>query len=122
MRQSLMLLAAAAAALSGITHAAVWQTPATPPAAPPAASAAQSALPPGAGRDTMVRVCSGCHSPEVAATQRLDAQGWRDLVNVMASNGAQASDAEFDQITAYLAASFPAKPGAASTPAVAAPH
>ncbi|HVW72851.1 MAG TPA: cytochrome c [Rhizomicrobium sp.] len=66
-------------------------------------------LPPGPGRDVMVKVCSQCHSPEIAAQQNLDAQGWKDLVNQMANNGAQASDADFDTITKYLTASFPPK-------------
>jgi competence protein ComEA len=66
-------------------------------------------LPAGEGRDVMVRVCSQCHSPEIAAHQNLDAQGWKDLVNQMANNGANATDAEFDTITKYLTATFPAK-------------
>lgn len=66
-------------------------------------------LPPGPGRDVMVRVCSQCHSPEIAAHENLDAQGWKDLVNQMANNGANATDAEFDTITKYLTATFPAK-------------
>src|ERR1700712_108847 len=65
------------------------------------------ALPEGPGRDVMVRVCAQCHSPEIAAQQKLDAQGWKDLVNQMANNGANATDAEFDTIAKYLAASFP---------------
>lgn len=64
-------------------------------------------LPEGPGRDVAVRVCSQCHSPEIAAHQNLDAQGWKDLVNQMANNGANATDAEFDTITKYLTASFP---------------
>jgi competence protein ComEA len=66
-------------------------------------------LPPGPGRDVMVKVCSQCHSPEIAAQQNLDAQGWKDLVNQMANNGAQASDADFDTIAKYLTATFPPK-------------
>ena len=66
-------------------------------------------LPEGPGRDVAVRVCAQCHSPEIAAQQRLDAQGWKDLVNQMANNGANASDAEFDTIAKYLTASFPPK-------------
>ena len=66
-------------------------------------------LPAGQGRDVMVRVCSQCHSPEIAAQQNLDAQGWKDLVNQMANNGANATDAEFDTITKYLTATFPPK-------------
>ena len=68
-----------------------------------------AALPAGPGRDVTVRVCAQCHSPEIAAHQNLDAQGWKDLVNQMANNGANATDAEFDTISKYLAASFPAK-------------
>ena len=67
------------------------------------------ALPEGPGRDVAVRVCSQCHSPEIVAHQTLDAQGWKDLVNQMANNGANATDAEFDTISKYLAASFPPK-------------
>ena len=67
------------------------------------------ALPPGPGRDVTVRVCAQCHSPEVAAQQSLDPAGWKALVDQMANNGAQASDAEFDTISKYLAASFPPK-------------
>jgi competence protein ComEA len=66
-------------------------------------------LPEGPGRDVTVRVCAQCHSPEIAAQQKLDAQGWKDLVNQMANNGANATDAEFDTIAKYLAASFPPK-------------
>ncbi len=66
-------------------------------------------LPDGPGRDVTVRVCSQCHSPEVVAQQSLDATGWKALVDQMANNGAQASDAEFDTITKYLATAFPPK-------------
>ncbi len=66
-------------------------------------------MPEGPGRDVTVRVCSQCHSPEIAAQQNLDAQGWKDLVNQMANNGANATDAELDAITQYLTAKFPPK-------------
>ena len=66
-------------------------------------------LPEGPGRDVMVKVCAQCHSPEIAAQQKLDAQGWKDLVNQMANNGANATDAEFDTIAKYLATAFPAQ-------------
>ena len=68
-------------------------------------------LPEGPGRDVMVRVCAQCHSPEIAAQQSLDAQGWKDLVDQMANNGAKATDAEFDTISKYLATSLPAQIG-----------
>ncbi len=66
-------------------------------------------LPPGAGRDVMIRVCSTCHDPELAADQQNDGAGWKALVDQMASKGADASDAEFAQIVDYLTRAFPAK-------------
>ena len=78
-------------------------------AAGPAFADDFKALPEGPGRDVAVRVCAQCHSPEIVATQKLDAQGWKDLVNQMANNGANATDAEFDTIAKYLATAFPAQ-------------
>jgi cytochrome c5 len=64
-------------------------------------------LPQGPGRDVEIRVCGQCHSPERPATQRHDLAGWNAVLDQMATNGAQASDKEFDQIAAYLTKSFP---------------
>ena len=64
-------------------------------------------LPEGAGRAETVKVCAQCHSPELVANQRLDEPGWKALVNQMANNGAQGTDAEFDAITKYLFQTFP---------------
>jgi hypothetical protein len=72
-----------------------------------AAKNAYPLLPPGPGRDVMVRVCSKCHTPERAASQRHDLAGWNIILDQMASNGATASNDEFDQIAAYLTHSFP---------------
>jgi mono/diheme cytochrome c family protein len=66
------------------------------------------AFPPGEGRELTLKVCSQCHTPEVAADQQLDPAGWKDLVEEMASRGAVATDAELDQIVKYLAKVFPA--------------
>ena len=87
------------------TLAAAGQTPSSPSDGAPMGSK----LPPGDGRDLVMRVCSKCHTPDIVAGQFLDAQDWKDLVNQMANNGAQGSDADFAQITDYLAKSFPAK-------------
>lgn len=70
-------------------------------------TAAQAALfPPGPGRETMLRVCSDCHSPVSSAYRRMGAKEWNDLVQNMAARGAVATDEEFDEISAYLARSF----------------
>jgi quinoprotein glucose dehydrogenase len=72
-----------------------------------APSPAPSHLPLGPGHDLTVRVCSACHSPDLAASQRLSAQEWNSLVQDMSARGAVATDEEFDQISGYLARSFP---------------
>ena len=79
-------------------------------AAPKAKAAAKpvyTMLPAGAGRDVMIHICSQCHTPERAAQERHDLDGWNDLIGVMQNNGAEASDEEFDRIAAYLAKAFP---------------
>ena len=77
----------------------------------------KSALfPPGPGRELMLRVCSDCHSANWSATRRMDAKEWNDLVQTMAGRGAVATDEEFDEISAYLARSFP-KSGPSGAPA-----
>ena len=70
-----------------------------------------SLLPPGPGREVTARVCSGCHSLALIANEKLNAQGWHDLVRLMAARGAVASDDQLDEITAYLARSFPVASG-----------
>ena len=67
----------------------------------------QPALPAGPGRDVMLRVCSQCHEPEMAADQQFDEAGWKSVVDQMAGKGASATEAEFDQIVHYLANAFP---------------
>jgi hypothetical protein len=49
----------------------------------------------------------------------MDKDGWKALVDQMANNGANATSAEFDTITNYLATVFPAA-GAAAPAAPAA--
>lgn len=107
---SALVLVALAVTPAMAADGAATPAPATP--APAAAATAAPAddfasLPAGAGRDVTVRVCAQCHSPEVVAHQNLDAQGWKDLVNQMANNGATATDAEFDTISKYLTTAFP---------------
>lgn len=94
----------AAATLLTLTVAAAAQ----PPAAGPGTEAGAK-LPPGEGRDVVMRVCNKCHDPSIAAEQDLDEKGWHDLVDQMAANGAKGTDEEFAQIVAYLTKAFPAK-------------
>jgi quinoprotein glucose dehydrogenase len=80
--------------------------PANVSASSPAAVGAHL-LPPGPGHDVTVRVCSGCHAAEIVASQHLSPQEWNSLVETMSARGADATDEELEQITDYLARSFP---------------
>src|ERR1700675_756087 len=68
---------------------------------------AQEKLPNGPGRETLKRVCSPCHSAENVAGMAKTREEWGALVGEMAADGAQATEAEFNEIVDYLAAHFP---------------
>ena len=93
-----LLFTAALFLMSGLTAGA--QTPSEP-------AEEHTALPAGPGRELMIRVCSECHSPDLAADQQLDPAGWESVVDLMAGQGALATEAEFEEIVQYLANAFP---------------
>jgi competence protein ComEA len=67
-----------------------------------------SDLPPGPGRDTFIRVCSKCHSPNNVIANPQNQQGWEDTITKMVGFGATGTDAEFSEILGYLVKNFPA--------------
>ena len=80
------------------------QQPATP-----AASAVKgtlpvhSELPASEGKDTVMKVCSKCHSPNLILANPRNRQGWEDTITKMSGLGAMATDDEFTTILEYLA-------------------
>jgi quinoprotein glucose dehydrogenase len=64
-------------------------------------------LPPGQGRDIIIRACSTCHDLNAITNQRLDPEEWTDVVQTMSAKGAEASPAELELIQSYLATHFP---------------
>ena len=68
---------------------------------------AQDRLPAGPGKETLKKVCTGCHSPENVVGLAKTRSDWEALVGQMATVGAQGTDDEFNQIVDYLAAYFP---------------
>jgi len=86
-------------------------TTSTPPAqmktfTPEEMAAMRASLPEGAARDLAIRVCAQCHEPNRAASLRLTREGWEGVIAKMRGLGAQGTDAEFAQITDYLAENF----------------
>jgi competence protein ComEA len=67
-------------------------------------------LPAGPGKDTLVRVCSNCHSPDNVIANGEDRAGWEATIQKMAGFGAQGTDEEFTEILEYLVKNFPANP------------
>ncbi len=69
-------------------------------------SDAQSQLPDGPGKDVVLKVCAGCHDPEVVAAQKLSRDEWGDKISHMVELGAKGSEAEFYQVLDYLSVHF----------------
>jgi quinoprotein glucose dehydrogenase len=63
-------------------------------------------LPPGPGKDSFLRVCSTCHGLNVAAQATKTKAEWATTMSTMRTLGAKGTDADFDQILAYVAANF----------------
>ena len=59
-------------------------------------------LPDGPGKETMQRICSNCHGPEIVLGKRLTRDGWSQIVMNMIQRGAQGTDDEFADIVDYL--------------------
>ena len=63
-------------------------------------------LPEGKGKAAMLRACVGCHEIEVATRNRYTEAGWRRMVNTMVERGAELSEPDIADVTAYLAKNF----------------
>jgi hypothetical protein len=59
-------------------------------------------LPQAPEHDLVAHACTGCHVPEVITARRHTAEEWDDIVAKMVDHGAQVSEAQQDQILAYL--------------------
>lgn len=107
-----LMVSSCAASQEGVPETAAFSPPPPPhpmeeAGADPVVQAAVSVLPEGAGRETTIRVCSGCHAVELVAEKHLTRQEWFDLVQFMGDRGATGTPAEMAEITDYLARSFP---------------
>ncbi|HWF47273.1 MAG TPA: helix-hairpin-helix domain-containing protein [Bryobacteraceae bacterium] len=76
-------------------------------------------LPPGAGRETLQKVCTQCHDIESIPRLRYSREDWSNLVYSMKDMGADATGPELEQIVDYLAKNFGKTAPAASAGATA---
>jgi competence protein ComEA len=63
-------------------------------------------LPEGKGKAAFLRACVGCHEIEVATRSRYTETGWRRMVDTMVERGAELSEPEIADVTAYLSKYF----------------
>lgn len=74
-------------------------------AAPPPADHPE--FPAGEGRDTVMRLCVKCHSPNVILASGQNRLGWENTVTKMVRLGAVGTDEDFSDIVDYLTDKFP---------------
>lgn len=71
------------------------------------ASASQEAeLPPGEGRDLVIRLCSDCHGLNASVTTRRTLGAWEDVMIAMQGRGVGGTDEELGQVVRYLARAY----------------
>ena len=64
-------------------------------------------FPAGEGRDTVLRLCVKCHSPNVILAYGQGRLGWENTITKMVRQGAVGSDEDFTDIVDYLTDKFP---------------
>jgi competence protein ComEA len=64
-------------------------------------------FPPGDGRETVLRVCAKCHSPNIILAYGQNRVGWENTITKMARLGAKGTDDDYSDIADYLTANFP---------------
>jgi glucose dehydrogenase len=59
-------------------------------------------LPPGTGREDLMKVCTACHAIGTVTAQRRTLEGWQAVVEEMRGRGARMDDATRARVLAYL--------------------
>jgi competence protein ComEA len=70
------------------------------------ASGQDSPLPAGAGKQTVEKICSGCHELDTVTMVRRTRIAWQETVDDMAGRGASGSDEELSAVVRYLTEFF----------------
>jgi competence protein ComEA len=69
---------------------------------PAAVLQAPAALPDGAGKDVVEKVCSTCHGLDYLVPSQRTVQNWREVVDLMKGYGAEANDEQWRAINEYI--------------------
>lgn len=84
-------------------------------AAPAVAAGPNDVLPEAPAKSLVVRACTTCHQAPTVVAKRRTADEWDEMVAKMVDRGAALTEAEQDQVYAYLVKNFgpaPAKTAA----------
>jgi len=76
-------------------------------------------LPDGKQKQTVLKLCGTCHSPNLVLGRGMTRAQWGDTISSMVARGAKGTPEEFSDVLDYLATNFPPKSGT-PTPAPAA--
>jgi competence protein ComEA len=68
--------------------------------------AAAQELPDGAGKEIILRACTGCHKPDAFLSYRHTKDEYQAIVIRMGQRGARANNEELDLVADYLAKNF----------------
>jgi competence ComEA-like helix-hairpin-helix protein len=71
-----------------------------------ASAPAWGQLPDGAGKDTLLKVCSTCHNADVVQGYNQGKDAWSDTISQMIQRGAEGSEDQFNAILDYLVKNF----------------
>src|SRR4051812_21946216 len=63
-------------------------------------------FPDGPGKDTTLRLCSGCHNADIVFQHRQGRDEWNAEIQKMIAAGAQGTPAQFTEVLTYLAGNF----------------
>ena len=75
--------------------------------AAPESAQAHPEFPAGEGRDTTLRLCVRCHSPNIILASGQTRLGWENTITKMVRLGATGEDEDFAEIADYLTKNFP---------------
>jgi len=85
--------------------------------APAFAQSPNDILPEAPAKAVILRACVSCHQPAVILAKTHTADEWDEIVGKMIGRGAELTDAEQDQVIAYLAQHFGPKASGPVPPA-----
>ena len=72
-------------------------------------------LPDAPGRETVRKICAGCHPAELVLGKGMSREQWGGIVSNMISRGAKGTEAEFAEVVDYLAKNLPPHTDAGAT-------